>query len=117
MHLRRAASMLAFLSIAACGPESGEGVAAGDTSSLISSRKFIHARQAVPNEYIVVLNDSQGLSAASVSVAANDLAAAHGGRVQRTFSHALKGFSVRMTEAQARALAEDPQVKYVEQNG
>jgi aqualysin 1 len=79
--------------------------------------KLLRAQRARPGEYIVVFHESQGLSVASVSVAASELAAVHGGQVMRTYGHALKGFSVKLTEAQAQALAADPRVKYVEENG
>jgi hypothetical protein len=116
MHFRRAASLLAVFGLAACGPEAEEAVQ-DNTVNLITSRKFLRAPEAVRGEYIVVLNESQGISAANVAATANDLALTYGGQTMRTFGHALRGFSVRMNEAQARALAEDPRVKYVEENG
>src|SRR4029453_322667 len=42
------------------------------------------------------------------------LARAHGGNVTHVYQHALKGFSVRVTAAQADALAAYPRVAYVE---
>ena len=45
------------------------------------------------------------------------LARVHGGSVLRTYQRALEGFTVRMTEAQAQALARDPRVAAVEQDG
>ncbi|MDY7230117.1 S8 family serine peptidase [Hyalangium rubrum] len=115
MHFRRAVPLLALFGLAACGPEAEQTTP--DTVSLMSSRKFLHAPQAVPGEYIVVFDEAQGIGIANVSASANALAMAHGGQLMRTYSHALRGFSVRMTEAQARRLAEDPRVKYVEENG
>jgi subtilisin family serine protease len=116
MHFRRAASLLAVFGLAACGPEAEEATQ-DNTVNLITSRKFLRAQEAVRGEYIVVLNESQGISAANVEATANEMALAHGGQRMRTFGHALRGFSVKMTEAQARALAADPRVKYVEENG
>ncbi|MBN1206277.1 MAG: S8 family serine peptidase [Myxococcaceae bacterium] len=115
MHPRRAVALLAFLALAACGQEL-EG-AEQDAPTLSSAGRFLRSQRAVPGEYIVVFTEAQGLGAQSVSVAANELAATHGGTVMRTYGHALKGFSVRMSEAQALRLAEDPRVKYVQENG
>ncbi|HTN81706.1 MAG TPA: S8 family peptidase, partial [Acidimicrobiales bacterium] len=66
----------------------------------------------VAGQYIVTLratNDVPGL--------ANLLSGAHGGRLLQTFQSALTGFTVRMTDAQAEALARDPRVASVEQDG
>jgi subtilisin family serine protease len=40
----------------------------------------------------------------------------HGGAVRRVFTHALRGFSVAMTQEQALAMSEDPRVRYIEQD-
>src|SRR5947208_3085532 len=111
MSHRRAVAWLAFLALAACGP--GFEEAGQDASTLVTSRKLLRSQHAIPGEYIVVFNETQGLAAQSVPATAQELATAHGGQVMRTYSHALKGFSVRMTEAQALVLAADPRVKYV----
>ena len=70
---------------------------------------------AVADSYIVVLKDDVA-TAATISDQANRLVTRHGGTVQRTYRHALRGFETRMSAAQARRLAADPTVKYVEQN-
>ncbi|HKE52020.1 MAG TPA: protease inhibitor I9 family protein, partial [Actinomycetes bacterium] len=64
---------------------------------------------AVSGSYIVVL---KGASAANASV----LAAKYGAKVARVYSHALKGFEARVSQAGAQRLAADPAVAYVEQN-
>ena len=68
-----------------------------------------------PNEYIVVLSDD--ILPQNVSATAHALANAHGGVIKHTYSTALKGFSVRLPEAAAIALSNDPRVLYVEENG
>ncbi len=71
---------------------------------------------AIKGSYLVVLKD--GASARSVVAgAARALAGRHGGRVRATFGHAINGYAAQMSEAQARALAADPKVAYVEQDG
>ncbi|MGW0435500.1 S8 family peptidase [Micromonospora sp. NPDC003197] len=70
---------------------------------------------AVTDSYIVVLKDG-GLTADKVDSAAQTLAGRHGGRVARTYQHALRGFEAHLTESAARRLAADPSVQYVQQN-
>lgn len=67
----------------------------------------------VADQYIVTLGDGSN----SVPDDAELLARAHGGSVLGIYQHALQGFTVRMTEGQARALARDPRVAAVEQDG
>ncbi|MEV0681453.1 S8 family serine peptidase [Actinosynnema sp. NPDC050436] len=71
---------------------------------------------AVKDAYIVVFKDS-AVGAQQAPAKAGDLAAKYGGKVKLTYTAALRGFSVAMTEAQARRLAADPAVDYVEQDG
>ena len=66
----------------------------------------------IAGQYIVTLRatpDVPGL--------ANVLSGLHGGRLLQTFQSALTGFTVQMTDAQAEALARDPRVASVEQDG
>jgi subtilisin family serine protease len=48
---------------------------------------------------------------------ADDLAARHRGKVQRVYQHALNGFAVEMSEADAEAMSKDFRVAYVEEDG
>lgn len=74
-----------------------------------------HVAQAIPNSYIVVLKDTVSRSqAASTSL---DLALKHSGQLRFVYLDALKGFAVRMPEAEAAVLAENPLVAYVEEDG
>ncbi len=67
---------------------------------------------ATANSYIVVLEP--GTSA--VGSAADRLTRRYGGKVVDAYGTAVRGFSARMTERQARRLAADPAVRYVEQD-
>jgi subtilisin family serine protease len=73
---------------------------------------------AVADSYIVVLKDSavDGARSASVTAEASSLSAKYGAQVSRTYSSALNGFSVHATEAEARKLAADGAVEFVQQN-
>ena len=77
--------------------------------------KFNRAERAVPNEYIVALNDDT--TKANAPSIINTLANAYGGTIKHNWGDTLKGFSVRMPEAEAIALSNDPHVKYVIENG
>jgi subtilisin family serine protease len=63
---------------------------------------------AIPNSYIVVFKD--GVQTAST------MTAKYGGQVKATWSDALNGYSATMSERQAKRLAADPAVAYVEQD-
>ena len=67
---------------------------------------------AIPNNYIVVFNES--VAANNVGKLADALARAHGGTIGFTYENALRGFSVEMSEARAAALSRHPQVAFVE---
>ncbi|WP_243420781.1 S8 family serine peptidase [Micromonospora globispora] len=99
------ATMLACVttgSPAAAAPSAPEKVRGADVAG------------AVPGRYIVVLRDHRA-SARTVRATAESLSDATGGSVGRIFTSALRGWSARMTEAQAARLAADPDVAYVEQ--
>ncbi|GAA0307157.1 serine protease [Streptomyces polychromogenes] len=67
----------------------------------------------VPGSYIVTLKDSAARSTADSGKA---VAKRYGARIDRTYSAALNGYSVEVSEAQARKLAADPAVASVVQN-
>jgi hypothetical protein len=77
-----------------------------------SANRFRKSEGAVPNQYIVVFNES--VPAARVAAFAAQLARAHGGTLGFTYENALRGFSVELNEAQAIALSRHPQVAFVE---
>ncbi|MGH3660498.1 MAG: S8 family serine peptidase [Micromonosporaceae bacterium] len=65
-----------------------------------------------PSGYIVVLND--GVSASNV---ARQHASAHGLDVNHLYSHALRGYSTRMSAVAAARVAADDRVKFVQPDG
>ncbi|MEU9236424.1 S8 family peptidase [Streptomyces subrutilus] len=68
---------------------------------------------AVPGSYIVTLHDAAARSTADSGKA---VAKRYGAKIDRTYSAALNGYSIEVSEAQARKLAADPAVKSVVQN-
>src|SRR5512133_3407543 len=63
--------------------------------------------------YIVVFK-SNAVQGPAVAFAARQIASAHSASVNFVYSHALDGFSARMSPTAAAAVARDPRVAYVE---
>src|SRR5688572_21387252 len=79
--------------------------------------KFLRSERAIANRYIVVLNNVPGLNPeVEVGNAVSELAREYRGNVDRIFSHALRGYSVEMSEDEAIRLSDDPRVKFVEED-
>ncbi|GIH02589.1 hypothetical protein Rhe02_06560 [Rhizocola hellebori] len=70
------------------------------------------AGQAVPGSYLVVLKKS-----ASVDGTAAALTTRHGGTVGHVYRHALNGFAVQASPEEAKRMAADPAVDYIQQDG
>ena len=70
---------------------------------------------AVAGSYIVVLKDG-AVSSTGVRAKASSLATKHSGRIGHVYSAALRGFSANLTAQEARRMAADPSVAYVEQD-
>src|SRR4029079_17000701 len=66
----------------------------------------------IADEYIVVFKSD----IADVPGKANGILKNGRGTLNRTYASSIKGFSAHMTDAQARAVASDPSVAYVEQD-
>jgi hypothetical protein len=76
---------------------------------------MLRADAPVPDQYLVLFRDG-AVGPDDVDVDARDLAQRHDGAILRMWRHAVRGFAVRMTPAQARALAGDPRVAVVEED-
>jgi len=81
-----------------------------------ANSKFIEAADAIPNRYIVLLNETytSSLTASSLESHKHALSAQFGGNIEKSYSHALTGFSAEMLRENAIALSNDPRVKLVE---
>ena len=74
----------------------------------------------IENNYIVVLDDSVVGEKGDYSISAyvaEDLASRHKGKVKNVYKHAINGFAVEMSEADAEALSLDFRVALVEEDG
>jgi subtilisin family serine protease len=77
-------------------------------------RKGAHA---IPNQYIVVLEDDGSLADyADVLGRVQDVMRGTPAVPEHVYAHALKGFSARMSEREAELLSEDPRVAFVEED-
>lgn len=76
--------------------------------------KFHKTAKPVKDQYIVVLRDDT--SERDVKSLARNFALSYSGKPQHIYTHAIKGFSMQMTEAAALALSQDPQVALVEED-
>ncbi|MFG2292265.1 S8 family serine peptidase [Streptomyces sp. NPDC048603] len=74
---------------------------------------YAGAANAVPGSYIAMLKDTGTHASAQKGP---DLAKRYGGKLDHTYDAAFQGFSVEMSERQARQLAADPAVATVVQN-
>ena len=82
-----------------------------------NSSKFrrVRADKRIANQYIVVLKDDvDDVDGEAVRLSRDFGGDRNGGH---TYKHAIKGFSVRMSEERAAKLADDPRVEYVEEDG
>lgn len=88
--------------------------------SSAQEEKFRVTKDAIPNRYIVVLEDwaagSRGDDSNAEAVAA-ELSIVYGGKVDRVFKYAISGFAIEMSAKEAEALSTDLRVKYVEEDG
>ncbi len=106
----------ATLTIAGVGMAtvSATGIASAEETGTIRS---YGGESAMTDSYIVVLNDGDSaLEANGVDDTSDALADKFDGHVEHRYSAAVRGFSVRMTERQARRLSRDKRVSYVQQN-
>ena len=71
---------------------------------------------AIPGSYIVTLKDNASLQAGGVAARAQALSAEHKGKVEHVYTKARRGFSVAMSENEARKLAAEPHVASVMQD-
>ncbi len=113
-------SVVAFLLF----PISISGQRATTQSQSSTQPKFRKTSQAIPNKYIVVLNDdvvsrtaTASVRRAHVSTIADGFGQLHGGKVEFIYETALVGFSIQLPhEAAALAISRSPRVKYVEED-
>lgn len=90
----------------------------------VQAAEIRRAETPVTGQYIVVLKDdaARGPSDSywagrTVRDVAQEMALLHSADLRHVYQHAIKGFAVATTAKQAEALAKDPRVAYVEEDG
>ena len=94
--------------------------AAMPTQSEGQKGKILKKANKIENNYIVMLDDSVVGEKGDYSISeyvAEDLASRHRGKVKRVYKHAINGFAIEMSEADAEALSLDFRVAFVEEDG
>jgi subtilisin family serine protease len=74
----------------------------------------------IENSYIVVLDDSVVGERGMFSIApylASEMATTYRGQLKHVYQHAINGFAIEMSEADAERLSQDFRVKFVEEDG
>ncbi|MFL5300156.1 MAG: S8 family serine peptidase, partial [Anaeromyxobacteraceae bacterium] len=104
--MKRLVLATALAALLACGGEPAPA------RTLSRAAGLVRARQPVAGQWIVLLRPDADPDSESTR-----LLAMHGGARLRAYRHALRGFSARMSEAQAQALLADPAVALVEEDG
>jgi subtilisin family serine protease len=107
--------MLGATVVAATAAMVGVGLGATTAQAAEGSVLYAGAAGAIKDSYVVVFKDS-AMSAANVTDQVAAKAHQYGGKVQYTYSSALRGFAAAMSADAARKLAADPAVAYVQQN-
>jgi subtilisin family serine protease len=118
LKLSRALFTCSLLGVAACGGPLPEEEGVLPSKEVGQLAQLLRKPKSIPDEYIVVLReDVKDVALRGSSDVARELVAARGGQVLHTYERALKGFWVKMSEAQVRELLADPRVAYIEENG
>ncbi|MFQ5691218.1 MAG: S8 family peptidase, partial [Gemmatimonadota bacterium] len=108
--LRRLVPILAGILVwTGCGDSSSVQPAGID---LPPTTAVLPGPQPRPGHYIVVLKED----IPDVAREALRLSAAYGGRVERTYGHAIKGFAAEMTPSEALRMEANPGVDFVEED-
>lgn len=92
----------------------------GPASSQGYKEKVRKKANKIQNNYIVVLDDDVIGERGEYSIApymASDMVGRYRGKLKHVYKHAINGFSVEMSEADAEEMSQDYRVKFVEEDG
>ena len=93
--------------------------ASAPTQSQRQNDKLHKKANKIENNYIVVLDDSVVGERGQYSIApyiADEVAGNFRGKIKHVYKHALNGFAIEMSEADAELVSQDFRVKYVEED-
>lgn len=108
----RAATLVSLPAVLIACQDSVSPLTSNSDSPAMSATINPGQSRKIADEYIVVLD----ASVTDVTGRANALLKQHGGKLNREYNHAIKGFSAHMSQQQAEALTSADGVAYVEQD-
>ena len=112
MRFASAAVVSAVATLAACAPGEAPAPEVHQAKSAVRA-----ADRPVANRYIVVLRRDAQADDVDVDAEADFISRRHNAQVHEKWRSALKGFAATMSREQAQALARDPGVELVEEDG
>ncbi|GAA5127052.1 S8 family peptidase [Haloechinothrix salitolerans] len=92
----------------------GQGTAGAENTTREATILGANSEQAIDGSYIVVFKD--GVSASSVGTKARAHETTYGADVTHEYDSAIRGYAATMSEKEAKRVAADPAVDYVEQD-
>jgi aqualysin 1 len=107
-------TMAIALALTACGPDLQGGLDLATGTEALSAQKLQRVERPVPGQYLVTLSKGAQGDARELSAG---LAKAHGAEVLFVYDTAIRGFAAKMPEQAAMALARNPNVELVEEDG
>ncbi|WP_224243775.1 S8 family serine peptidase [Hyalangium gracile] len=117
-RIKQAACTFSFLAVTACGGMEGQEFPVEEVKEEIGqTAQLLRSSRPVPGQYIVVLKDLKGVAQVGPEGVAQEMALKTGGQVLHTYKSALKGFAMKLSEAEVQKLLQDPRVAYVQENG
>jgi subtilisin family serine protease len=118
---RRRVVLLGFATAATAAATVAAMAAGGVASAATQDEAAIRdagTAATVPDSFVVKLKSTGTLQATTVDASAQRLTSQYGGRISFTYHSALSGFAVKgLSEKQARRLAANPAVEYVQRDG
>ena len=107
---------VAFLIVAAlCALALPSLFVVSSQNTSLPAAKMRRLKKPIAGQYIVVLKKT--LAAATVPSVASELTQKNGGQIKSVYQHALKGFALQASDAEAVALSRDARVDFVEEAG
>src|SRR6185503_20733090 len=102
--MKKVVAFLIVIALCALALPSLFGVSHQNTFSLPTA-KLHRLNKAIAGQYIVVFKND--LASSTLSSVANELTQRHGGQIKYVYEHAIKGFALQASEAQAMAVSRD----------
>jgi len=106
--------MAIAFTLTACGPDFQQPLDLTAATDALAAQKFQRSERPVPGQYLITF--SRGASGDARELAAG-LARAHGAEIAFVYDSAIRGFAAKMPEQAAMALARNPNVELVEEDG